>query len=100
MTQLKEFYEKMIANILTSAQGERDPMLAEYALLLVLIAFLAFVMLDSTNAGQLPFSAGQQYLSVAIAFWMIVIGGLWVAVPRLIFKVTALALYWRSFFSR
>ncbi len=100
MKQLKELYEKMIAKLLTSPQSEKDPTPAEYALLLVLIAFLVFVMLDSTNACQLRLLAGQQYLSVAIVFWMVVIGGLWVAAPRLIFKATALALYWRSFFSR
>jgi len=100
MKQLKKLYEKMIASLFTARQSEKNPTLMEYALLLVLIAFLVFVMLEGTNAVQLRLFADQQSTRVATVFLMIIIGGLWVAVPRLIFKATALVLYCRSFFSR
>ncbi len=49
MVKFKELYEKMIVRFFTVVRSEKGQGLVEYALLLVLIALVVFLMLEGTG---------------------------------------------------
>ncbi len=49
MKKLKELYEKMIVRLFSVVRSEKGQGLVEYALLLVLIALVVFLMLQGTG---------------------------------------------------
>ncbi len=49
MVKFKELYEKMIVRFFSVVRSEKGQGLVEYALLLVLIALVVFLMLEGTG---------------------------------------------------